>query len=758
MKRLRCLTLILVATCLVLSVQGASATPDSSLREIAKSVSPTGRIVLKEHVSVSPSEFGSRYGHLLKLTPHDELKIFSSEGVGSRETLHRMRQMHKGLEVEGAMYIVRAQSGRVLRTLGKVVGQLEIDTANPICSEEAIRIAVGSNARARLPQVKIQGSEVVGTSATLLIARTDNRLPLESKYMRLAYRVIWNDGSETRPFATYVDAHTGQVLRNTPLFTACFAEPDCLNDSCDSETETCSTELNGPRSINSLYDNTVEKYFLKDDCRGVGIHTKKYVSPSVVDVYSDEPDFDGITLETQAHWAAMKTFDYFCGKHGEYGHKLMDDAEGLIMQQLVGFTQSAYYLDKTVPGSNRVVLGAESVSYGCLDYVSIDVVAHEWTHAVADYSVDLGHEVGEPAALNEGFADIFGKMVEYMVDKQDDSENVWNKFVMFHEICGPSENHGDKRRSVSNPGTNEFDDPHAAAYRDYAWVNSHLSVSEEKYVHSGVLRRWFYLLAMGGTGRSSIDCYYDYDVEAIGPEAAGQIALYALTKGLHPTAGYADAREATIEAADELFGSTSQQRLSVIEAWNAVGVYEHLDIAPCGDKYGNETIVALYDIITCSSNTTASNVIQSGADVSYLAGSTVTLSAGFEARSGSSFRAAIETCSGSPQDYGKRLVDGQVRAAQSTGSTWTLLASIDRIVPNPIHTSADVHFNVVAPTEVSIHVIDVFGRVLSASYLGLHASGRQSVLVDMSGLTPGSYQLLLQSRNGNDVRSIVRLQ
>ncbi len=754
MKRLRCLTLILVATCLVLSVQGASATPDSSLREIAKSVSPTGRIVLKELVSVSPSEFGSRYGHLLKLTPHDELKIFSSEGVGSRKTLHRMRQMHKGLEVEGAMYIVRAQSGRVLRTLGKVVGQLEIDTANPICSEEAIRIAVGSNARARLPQVKIQGSEVVGTSATLLIARTDNRLPLESKHMRLAYRVIWNDGSETRPFATYVDAHTGQVLRNTPLFTACFAEPDCLNDSCDSETETCSTELYGPRSINSLYDNTVEKYFLKDDCRGVGIHTKKYVSPSIVDVYSDEPDFDGITLETQAHWAAMKTFDYFCGQHGEYGHKLMDDATGFIIQQMAGYGASSYYIEQTETTSvNRVILAGPSVAFGCLANVSIDVVAHEWTHAVVDYTADLAHEVGEPAALNEGFADIFGKMVEYMIDKQDVPAYVWNKFVMFHEICGPSEDQGDQRRSISTPGTSDFGAPHSEAYRDERWLNN-----DYKYNRSGVLRRWFFLLAMGGTGRSSIDCYYDYDVEGIGPEAAGQIALYALTKELYPEAGYADAREATIEAATILFGSNSQERTSVIEAWNAVGVYEHLDIAPCGDKYGNETIVALYDIITCSSNTTASNVIHSGGDVSYLAGNSVTLSAGFEARSGSSFRAAIETCSGSPQDYGKRLVDGQVRAAQSTGSTWTLLASIDRIVPNPIHTSADVHFNVVAPTEVSIHVIDVFGRVLSASYLGLYASGRQSVLVDMSGLTPGSYQLLIQSRNGNDVRSIVRLQ
>ena len=50
----------------------------------------------------------------------------------------------------------------------------------------------------------------------------------------------------------------------------------------------------------------------------------------------------------------------------------------------------------------------------------IDVVGHEFAHAVTQFSADLIYE-SESGALNESFSDIFGEMVELYVSGTNDS-------------------------------------------------------------------------------------------------------------------------------------------------------------------------------------------------------------------------------------------------------------------------------------------------------------------------------------------------
>lgn len=46
--------------------------------------------------------------------------------------------------------------------------------------------------------------------------------------------------------------------------------------------------------------------------------------------------------------------------------------------------------------------------------MSVDIVAHEFTHGVTEYAAGLQY-VDESGAANESFSDIFGTAVEYAV-------------------------------------------------------------------------------------------------------------------------------------------------------------------------------------------------------------------------------------------------------------------------------------------------------------------------------------------------------
>jgi len=90
------------------------------------------------------------------------------------------------------------------------------------------------------------------------------------------------------------------------------------------------------------------------------------------------------------------------------------------------------------------------------------------------------------------------------------------------------------------------------------------------HTNSGVQNYWFYLLSVGGTGVN--DNGDSYSVTGIGIDDAIEIAYRNLTVYLTPTSEYLQARQGSINAAEDLFGIGSQQYSSVIDSWNAVGV------------------------------------------------------------------------------------------------------------------------------------------------------------------------------------------
>ena len=111
-----------------------------------------------------------------------------------------------------------------------------------------------------------------------------------------------------------------------------------------------------------------------------------------------------------------------------------------------------------------------------------------------------------------------------------------------------------------------MDDPTKDGYS----LDNYQNFTPDTEVHSssGISNNAFYLTAQGGTNRTSGESVD----QGIGMEKSLKIYGRALTTYLTPNATFADAKQACISAAKDLYGANSQEVQTVTAAWNAVGV------------------------------------------------------------------------------------------------------------------------------------------------------------------------------------------
>jgi len=271
-----------------------------------------------------------------------------------------------------------------------------------------------------------------------------------------------------------------------------------------------------------------------------------------------------------AHFGVGIAYDYYFNIHQRLG---FDDSNSPIVS--VVNPQTAPPLKAS---ANVLPIPTEQNNFGFLLFglgddqisnplVSLDIVGHEFSHLVIATSIDgdsngLAYE-GESGALNESFADIFATCIEFYSDLDPD----W--LIGEDSAINPS-----KKRSMSNP--NEFDQPDTYEDLNY-WEDPNCGIPTDQndkcgvHTNSGVQNYWFYLLSEGGTGVNDKDNYYS--VTGIGIDKAAQIAYSNLTSYLSsPTSNYQDAFNGSLLAAQNIYGISSQEYLSVREAWYAVGI------------------------------------------------------------------------------------------------------------------------------------------------------------------------------------------
>jgi thermolysin len=191
---------------------------------------------------------------------------------------------------------------------------------------------------------------------------------------------------------------------------------------------------------------------------------------------------------------------------------------------------------------------------------SLDVVAHEWTHGVTDFSSGLIYR-DEPGALNEAFSDIMGAAMEFYSFPTGGGRDEADWLIGEDVYLGSP----GYLRSLNNPA--------AKGHPDHYSLRRFIGTDTDNggvHINLTIGTHAFYLAVAGGRNRVS-----GLTVAGIGTaniERMERIFYRAFTELMTPNSRFSDARRATLQAASDLYGAGSNERAQVELAWTAVGV------------------------------------------------------------------------------------------------------------------------------------------------------------------------------------------
>ena len=138
------------------------------------------------------------------------------------------------------------------------------------------------------------------------------------------------------------------------------------------------------------------------------------------------------------------------------------------------------------------------------------------------------------------------------------------------------------------------------------------------HVNSSVFNHWFYLMVDGGTGKSEFDVSYSVSPNSMFDVL--KIVFDCQENYLTPTSNYFNLFDYTKLSCEQIFGKTSKQYLSVIEAWKAVGI---ISANTGGEKVTDLALVINEEnVYLCGSNLKYKDIgyVQNSGDLAISAG------------------------------------------------------------------------------------------------------------------------------------------
>ena len=186
---------------------------------------------------------------------------------------------------------------------------------------------------------------------------------------------------------------------------------------------------------------------------------------------------------------------------------------------------------------------------------SLDVIAHELTHGVTQFTAQLPYQ-DESGALNESMSDVFGSMVKQWAKGQTVDEADW----LIGADIFTSNFKGRALRDMANPGT-AYDDPVLGKDPQPGHMKDYVATTDDKggvHTNSGIPNKAFVLAAKAIGGKSW--------------EKTGKIWYVTLTERLTSSADFAKCAAETISVARDLFPGDPSIAAHIAQAWIDVGV------------------------------------------------------------------------------------------------------------------------------------------------------------------------------------------
>jgi Zn-dependent metalloprotease/PKD repeat protein len=338
----------------------------------------------------------------------------------------------------------------------------------------------------------------------------------------------------------FADACTGEIISRYNITRS------------DGPYKATATDLNGiERTIDtylegSVYSMTNASEAMYDPLREEGI----IITLDANNTSTSDLDYMMITSSNNtwnnpaavsAHYNATTAYEQFLAK---FGRNSINGNGGNIISLINVAEDDGSSMENAFWNGKAVFYGNGGSSFKPLSG-ALDVTAHELGHGIVSSTANLEY-IGQSGAMNETYADIFGTMV--------DSED----WLLGEDIVKPEAFPSGALRNMADPHNT------GSSINDHYWQPKHVSEmylgSEDNggvHINSGIGNYAYYLFAMDMTR-----------------EKAEQVFYRALVYYLKKTSRFIDFRIAVIQAATDLYGSSSPEALKAAEVFDKVGIYE----------------------------------------------------------------------------------------------------------------------------------------------------------------------------------------
>lgn len=467
-----------------------------------------------------------------------ELRVTRVRAGAGNLTHVKHQQFYKGVPVFEGEAITHVDAAGNVTATNALRGGITLDVAPGITQGQA-------QAAAR-NLLRIQGQATVDASLAVLPKGDRSNVDVLTWHVRV---FVENEQEGTAEFDLFLDARNGQVVwAFDSLHTA--SEPGTGLTMFAGTVPLPLDLTNGLFSMLNPAQSSLKTTDLKNKQSGTGT---TFSNGTGVFGNGARDLSDRATAGADAHYGQTKTWEYYAVTFGRNGiNNAGRSAYGRV--HYGRNYENAFWSDSCF----CMTYGDGARTF--LPLVSLDVTGHEMTHGVTASESNLTYS-GESGGLNEATSDIFGTMVEHYANTPNaiaDSPDYWigERIVKSNWSGGTY---------VQNRALRYMDDPAKDGASPACWSTSLKNLNV--HYSSGPANHMFFLLAEGGTSKCNGNV-----VTGVGRAKASQIWYKALADYMTSSTNYAAARTAALNAASQLYGSTSAERNAVAAAFAAINV------------------------------------------------------------------------------------------------------------------------------------------------------------------------------------------
>jgi Zn-dependent metalloprotease/uncharacterized protein YjdB len=554
-----------------------------------KAKDPKGSAVVRNKKDNTPTSIKFAAGSKLSAENADEIlkeylgydpSVVRMELVSTTTTkqnilVKRYEEYVKGIKVEFSSYSLMSKEGNAQFMTGNFYNvNRDISVKHKLSEEVALQAALRkTGAEKYMWQVPGMEKELKATSKDMqatyypkgnLVWIEDRSNGEPDRRLHLAYSFNIYASKPLSRNMVYVDANTGKILFVNQL----------LKHTGTGTPATASTLYSGSVAIMTAHIG--DSFVLNDSTRGGGVNTYNMnnTGGDVITEFTNSSTTWTSEASLDAHWGAEMVYDYWLSEQARNSF----DNEGATINSYVHVLES--YNNAFWNGSAMFYGDGTGIEEGGFSpLTALDVCAHEIGHAVCQYTANLVY-AGESGAMNEGFSDIWGAVIENWANPHETDAVAKNIWAMGEEIGLFPLRRMDTPSLRGDPNT----------YNGTNWVNvagcSPGDANDQCGVHtnSGVLNHWFYFLTEGGAGTNENG--HSYSVSGVGISTAAAVA-YNTELALSSTADYALCRTTSINIATMMYGECSAEVRAVRDAWYAVGVFSSEEGSAAGSITGS---------------------------------------------------------------------------------------------------------------------------------------------------------------------------